>query len=249
MNKIGVIGLLASVAMLALFAVRTSIAPASKEGEVPASVATNDFANTSPPTSVQPTSPAVMGAASYFSNIKKTRKGLPLTDDPFGPDSIAEQAWLDRHGFPNKEQLLAYSQANDYVLEGAAKTGDLIAGIELASRQLSAGKVEAEKVLLDYAADGSTYALNALAQRLGGNPRTKMHDPVKAYAYSRVAELQGDVKIGLVRDVLLSTGLDPTQRLEAEAMALGLHKDIQNKKARKLGRSSVQADMRPYGAQ
>lgn len=161
-------------------------------------------------------------AADPFPMVAKSRQNLPLKDDPFAPESQPEQAWLDRNGYPNAQQVETYLRAPDSMLEAAASGGDTVAAVMLADRQLRRGSRSAEHQLMEAAANGSSYALITLAGyhgRPGG-------DQKKAYALSKVAEMLGDYKMPLVRGLLVTQELDPQDRLEAEARALVIYKRI-----------------------
>lgn len=158
-----------------------------------------------------------------FPRVQKTRNGLPLESDPFIAESVEEQRWLDRNGFPNEQQQMAYSSAPDIVLEQAAAHGDELAAVMLASRQLSHGDHEAAGKLMTAGANGSSYALSLLAGYLAAN---EGGDPKLAYALSRVVELRGDWRGSLSRDFMFRRSLTPVEKLEAEGEALKMLQDF-----------------------
>lgn len=187
--------------------------------------------------------PGVTAATHPFPGIARSRDKLALADDPFAPSSKEEQAWLDRNGYPNADQINAYSTASDATLEQAATAGDKVAANFLESRRLAAGDPNAEKHLMGMAVEGSTYALTSLAGYFGqvgarGNPS-------KAYAYSRLSEMRGDLKAGLTRDLVLTRPLDPIKRLEAEANALAMFEAMTQLRRKRFGPNVPAVDPRP----
>ncbi len=153
-----------------------------------------------------------------FPNIPKSRVGLPMGSDPFVAQSREEQQWLDRNGFPNEQQWLAYSAASDVILEAAAAHGDQIAGVMLAARQFAHGDPEASGKLLTAGMNGSGFALNTLASYLDSSK--KFGNPELGYAISRVAEMRGDWRAGFVREVMFTHTLSPEQKANANGKAL-----------------------------
>jgi hypothetical protein len=151
-----------------------------------------------------------------FFRVPKTRNGLPLENDVFVAESVEEQRWLDRNGYPNSQQLAAYSSASDFTLEQAAAHGDQVAGVELASRQLMQGDPEASGKLMTAGMNGSSFALSKLAAYL---MYSKHGNPELGYAVSRVVELRGDWRSGLGRDLFLPHPLTPVQKARAEGKA------------------------------
>lgn len=158
-----------------------------------------------------------------FPRVQKTRVGLPLASDPFIADSVEEQRWLDRNGFPNEEQQMAYSSAPDIVLEQAAAHGDEVAAVMLASRQLLYGDREAAGKLMTAGANGSSYALSLLSGYLAAN---RNGNPKLAYALSRVVELRGDWRGPLSRDFMFRRSLTAVEKVEAEGEALKMLQDF-----------------------
>lgn len=181
-----------------------------------------------------------------FSGIPSSRKDMPMNDDPFGPTSEEEKAWLDRNGYPNAKQLEAYSSASDSLLATAAASGDQIAEVTLASRRLMAGDPKAGDDLLASAVAGSGYALDLYAAYMAGS---KSNGSVQAaYVLSRVAELRGNYAHAMSREVMLPRQPNQIERLRwgAEANSLfiqlqALHQDI-------YGNSSSWIDVRPMAS-
>lgn len=178
-----------------------------------------------------------------FPGIAKNRNNLGLDTDPFAPQSRAEQQWLDRNGYPNEEQMTAYSQASDHLLQEAADMGDGVANVLLSARKLARGDELAEKELLNAAADGSIFALTTLAGfegRTGG-----LEGTIRSYAMTRVTEMLGDYKVGLTRDMITNRVLDPSQRLQAEGQALVLYKELIKLRRARKGPNAPIVDPRP----
>lgn len=180
-----------------------------------------------------------------FPAVLRSRSGLPMEDDPFAPSSRAEQVWLDRNGYPNAEQLMVYFQATDQALEQAASLGDVVAVVELAGRRLMQGDLSAQKTLFSAAVDGSGYALAKLAAFQGGS--LEHGDPIEAYALIKLAEMRGDYKAALTRDVVVQQALDPKQRLVAEARALELYDHFVKMRRARYGPEASLVDPRPVG--
>lgn len=159
-----------------------------------------------------------------FSHLPQSRHGLPLDSDPFVAASVEEQMWLDRNGYPNAEQWVAYSSASDGLLAQAAADGDTFAAVILDSRALANGDKGAVNRLLKESQNGSTFALSMLQAYMANSPKG---NPSLAYSLSRVLELKGDTRAGLARD--FSSGvanLSPAQRVKAEANALKLFEQL-----------------------
>lgn len=158
-----------------------------------------------------------------FPRVPKSRNGLPLAGDPFVAESPQEQAWLDRNGYPNAQQLAAYSAASDLELEQAAAHGDSVAAVELAARQLARGDPSASGKLMTAGANGSSYALSLLASYMAsaghGNPEL-------GYALSRVLEMRGDWRAPLTRDIMFREPLSPVEKMRAEVEALKLFQQL-----------------------
>lgn len=152
-----------------------------------------------------------------FSRVPKTRNGLPLDNDVFVAKSVEEQRWLDRNGYPNSEQLSAYSSASTLTIEQAAAHGDQIAEVELASRQLLRGDPKAAGKLMTAGMNGSSFALSRLAAYLSSG---KHGNPELGYAVSRVLELRGDWRAGIGREFGFEAPLTSIQKARAEGKAL-----------------------------
>ena len=170
--------------------------------------------------------PRPIGAIDPFPNVPRSRAHEPLVGDPFIAQSVQEQQWLDRNGYPNAEQLAAYSTASDLALEQAAEHGDSVASVELAARQLAKGDPQASGKLMTAGANGSSYALSLLASYMAAG---KYGNPELAYALSRVVEMRGDWRMPLTRDAMFPTPLTEQQRLQGEAEALRLFKQLAGK--------------------
>jgi hypothetical protein len=154
-----------------------------------------------------------------FFRIPKTRNGLPLEGDYFVAESVQEQRWLDRNGYPNAEQWAAYSAAPDMTLAQAAAHGDDVADIMLAARQLAHGDPKAGGKLMTAGMNGSSFALSMLASYLANG---KYGNPELGYAVSRVVELRGDWRSGMTRDYMFRTPLTPQQKARGESEAIKL---------------------------
>ncbi|MCF7749133.1 hypothetical protein KQ945_00145 [Bacillus subtilis subsp. subtilis] len=137
----------------------------------------------------------------------------------FAPQSKAEQQWLDRHGFPNPRQWETYGAASNAMLEQAAASGDSVARSMLDGRLLATDP-HAQQRLLEAGAEGDLYALQLVASYQAGS---RQGDPVVGYAISRVAEMRGDSKLGLTRELMFRQPLDAAQRVRAEEEALRLN--------------------------
>lgn len=174
-----------------------------------------------------------------FSHLPQTRRGLPLESDPFVADSIEEQEWLDRNGYPNAEQWKAYSSASDGLLAQAAAGGDEIAAVMLDGRALATGDREAPSRLLKAAQNGSLFSLSLLQAYMAGS---KKGNPSLGYSISRVMEMMGDTRIALARDVAFSGGeLSPQVRIQAEAEALNMLQQL-----KKTSKKQPFIDPRPF---
>lgn len=158
-----------------------------------------------------------------FPRVPKSRNGLPLAGDPFIAQSPQEQAWLDRNGYPNAQQLAAYSAASDLELEQAAAHGDSVAAVQLAARQLARGDHSASGKLMTAGANGSSYALSLLASYMASATRG---NPELGYALSRVLEMRGDWRAPLTRDIMFREPLSPAGKMRAEVEALKLFQQL-----------------------
>jgi hypothetical protein len=184
--------------------------------------------------------------AHLFPGVPKSRKGLPLEGDPFLAESAAEQAWLDRNGYPNKEQWLAYSRASDALLKEAADGGDSVAGVVLNSRRLAMGEPGSKEDLLINAVDGSGYALELYSAYMAGS---KSGSAQTAYALSRVAEMRGNYRVAMAREGLFNTPLTQAERMTGDAEAMVLFARLKELNEQFYGTSSNWIDPRPYGKQ
>lgn len=178
-----------------------------------------------------------------FPGIPKSRAGLPLEGDPFVATSKAEQAWLDRNGYPNAEQWKAYSEASDGLLADAAASGDTVAKVMLDNRRLMFGDKTAFKDLFSAGTNGSMFALEMLSAFMAGSSNG---DPVMGYALSRVVEMGGNYRVAMGRDAMFNDLLNPVQRMEAEGKAIAIYNDI-NKFKEKGAKGGNPVDPRPIG--
>lgn len=128
-------------------------------------------------------------------------------------------------------------------MELAVAAGDRVAADFLESRRLAAGDTSAEKRMWEMAVNGQTYALTGLAGYYAQNgPKG---NPMKAYAYSRVAEMRGDYKAALTRDFVVNRPLTPMQRTEAEAKALTIFRAMTELRRQRFGPNVPVTDPRP----
>lgn len=179
-----------------------------------------------------------------FPEVPRHRRGMPLETDPFGARSAAEQAWLDRNGYPNERQWLVLGGASDAQLAEAARAGDLVAKTLLDARRLERGDDAAMDALLEDAARGATFALELMA----GSLAIRKRDPVMAYALSRVVELRGNASIAAGRDVMFDRMLTPMQRAEGEHEALAMFQRIRHLQVTLVGANAPATDPRPVGS-
>ena len=177
-----------------------------------------------------------------FPEVPKTRDGMSFDNDPGYAESKAEQKWLDRHGFPNEKQLDAYMGAPEALLKQASEAGDKVAQTILDARLLASDPM-AQQRLVDAGAEGNLFALNMLVSFQGGSASG---DPVAAYAVSRVAEMRGDTRASVTREVMMSRSLSTEQRMLGESEALRLNAEIDRIYTSKHGRAPV-LDKRPIG--
>ncbi|UOV04368.1 hypothetical protein MUU77_03410 [Pseudoxanthomonas sp. F37] len=179
-----------------------------------------------------------------FPDLPQSRDGLPLNDDPFIATSKAEQAWLDRNGYPNAQQWAAYTRASDVQLRDAAKQGDKGATALLGHRRLMAGDDTAVVDLLTEGAKGSGFALDMLASYLasvrGGNRQT-------AYAISRVSEMRGNFRVAAARDLMFDTPLTNTERMQGDQEAMEIYNSLLELQRKIRGPGSSPVDPRPIG--
>ena len=154
--------------------------------------------------------------------IPLTRDGLSLEADPFVAVSIAEQKWLDAHGFPN-EKLWAYMlSASRAELEVLAASGIPSAQALLESKKLIEGDDEAVTRMIVQGAKGNLFSLNLLSSYLAAKPESR----ISAYAISKAQERCGDTRIPLTRDTVFPRPLDVIERAEGEAEAIKLYELI-----------------------
>lgn len=177
-----------------------------------------------------------------FPEVPQTRDGMSFDNDPGYAESKAEQKWLDRHGYPNEKQLEAYMGAPEALLKQASEAGDKVAQTILDARLLPSDPM-AQQRLVDAGAEGNLFALNMLASFQGGS---SSGDPVAAYAVSRVAEMRGDSRAAITRDVMMSKPLSTEQKMLGESEALRLNAEIDRIYTSKHGRAPV-LDKRPIG--
>ncbi len=152
---------------------------------------------------------------------RATRQGMGFDDDPWGATNLQEQHWLDRHGYPNKEQHEAFTGASDGILWSAASAGDIVAQVMLDTRALP--EREALDRLLIKGAEGNLYALQSAASFFAGSTQG---DVVTGYAIARVAEMRGDTSLALAREMMFRAPLTVEQRMRGEAEALKLSRTL-----------------------
>ncbi|WP_242004234.1 hypothetical protein [Xanthomonas sontii] len=191
-----------------------------------------------------PSRPAKKSIRHPFPEVPQTRRGMSFENDPFFAESKAEQAWLDRHGYPNEKQWEAYMTAPEALLKEAADAGDMAAKAILDARLLPTDQ-QAQQRLIDAGAEGNLFALNMLASYQGG---ASNGDPVAAYALSRVLEMRGDTRAGITRDAMITKPLSTQQRTLGESEALRINDAINNMYKSKYG-TDPKLDKRPIGAQ
>ncbi|MFB9012105.1 hypothetical protein QSH55_014430, partial [Xanthomonas arboricola pv. juglandis] len=73
-------------------------------------------------------------------------------------------------------------------------------------------------------------------------------DPVAAYAVSRVAEMRGDARAGITREVMIAKPLTTEQKMLGESEALRLNQAINQIYISKHGVAPI-LDKRPIGGQ
>ncbi len=194
------------------------------QAEVPAGSSSNALApnaagqHDSPPNFVPITGGRIRSRAPMdpFPRVPKTRNGQPLENDHFVAESVQEQRWLDRNGYPNTQQWTAYSAASSLALEQAAAHGDEVAEVMLTARQLDHGDPKAAGKLMTAGMNGSSFALSMLASYLAGG---RHGNPELGYAVSRVVELRGDWRAAITRDFMFNIPLTPLQKASAEGEA------------------------------
>lgn len=166
--------------------------------------------------------PAALSTRTPFPEVPQSRKNLDLESDPFGPTSEAEQRWLDAHGFPNARQWETYTTASDYLLEQAANSGDQVARTMLDARRLREDP-EAKTRLFSAGAEGNVFALNSLAAYMMGSKDGNLQ---VGYSLSRVAEMRGDSRLAMARDVGMPRRLDDLEKMQAEADAIRMNNQL-----------------------
>lgn len=179
-------------------------------------------------------------ASNPFPNVPRSRSGMSLEDDPFAPQSVEEQGWLDRHGYPNARQWETYSQLSDGLLQVAADSGDAVAKTMLAARGLP-DRAAVDKLLLS-AADGDDFALQLLSARLAKVPGEG--NLVDAYAVARVSEMRGNTSAAVTRESMFSSSLTSEQRMRGEANAILLNSTLNSLYEKKFG-VKYPVDFRP----
>lgn len=186
-----------------------------------------------PNTKIEPATPATLDSSSThtqataatktpFPELPQSRQNLDLESDPFGPTSEAEQKWLDTHGFPNARQWETYTAASDYLLEQAANSGDRVARTMLDARRLREDP-EAKTRLFSAGAEGNIFALNSLAAYMTGSKDGNLQ---VGYSLSRVAEMRGDSRIAMARDVAMPRKLNELEKMHAEADAIRMNNQL-----------------------
>lgn len=194
--------------------------PLAIDGVSPDSVDTTTLARSIAAPVVHPNVAAL--PRNPFPDVPRRRDGLDFETDPFGPTSHAEQRWLDDHGFPNVGQWETYLTASDALLEQVAGSGDPVARTILDMRLLPVDP-QARTRLFHAGAEGNLFALNSLAAYLAGS---KDGDLQAAYSISRVAEMRGDSRVAMARDVMMRRRLDDIERMQAEAEAIRMNHQL-----------------------
>ncbi len=174
------------------------------------------------PDSRIPRAQAPLTIKNPFPEIPRSRENLDLESDPFGPTSQAEQRWLDAHGFPNARQWETYTLASDYLLEQAANSGDGVARTMLDARHLSEDP-EAKTRLFVAGSEGNIFALSSLATYMTGSKNGNLQ---VGYSLSRVAEMRGDSRIAMARDIGMPRKLDDIEKIQAEADAIRMNNQL-----------------------
>ena len=178
-----------------------------------------------------------------FPEVPRSRSGLAFEGDPFIAKSKAEQAWLDRNGYPNKEQWAAYINASDLRLREAAELGDKAASGVLLHRRLMGGDDSAIDAMLTEGALGSGFALDMLASFLASSRGGE--DRMIAYAISRVSEMRGNLRLSGARDLMFDKPLSSVERIQAEQEAVEIYNSIYRLQKNLKGPDSSPVDPRP----
>lgn len=243
-RRIGVVALMLVAFGMAFYGVQWLRSPGApgrlSENEAPAAksqAAKDDQAATST-TGQEKTA---TGARHPFPELPRSRAGLPMEDDPFTATTVAEQQWLDRHGYPTLQLWIALQGASDLQLEQAAQAGDRSAKAILSQRRLMAGEADAADDLLEQGALGNTFALELLSSTYAG----PLNDPFAGYVMSRVVELRGNVRAGFARDVMFNEPLAPAQRAEAEQEAAQIFQQLIKVQKKLRGTNVPSVDPRP----
>ncbi|KRG72472.1 hypothetical protein ABB27_00890 [Stenotrophomonas terrae] len=166
---------------------------------------------------------------------------MSLADDPFGAQSVEEQHWLDRRGYPNARQWETYSQLPDGLLQVAADSGDSVAKTMLDARGLPSRNAT-DKLLLS-AANGDDFALSLLSARLASLPGEQ--NLIDAYAVARVSEIRGNTSAAVGREAMFAQSLTPDQRMKGEADAMKLVSTLNALYEKKYG-VKYRVDARPF---
>ncbi len=178
-----------------------------------------------------------------FPEVPVTRAGMALETDPFIAQSVEEQSWLDRNGYPNEKLWAVLSQATNAQLSEAAAAGDRAAAALLDQRRLMAGDEDAIGSMLEAGAGGNLFALNLLSSTLARKPQ----DRVMAYAISRTMEMRGDLRASIARDMAFPQMLTQSEVLEANVEALRLYENLLRVQRETKGPGSPAVDPRPLG--
>lgn len=182
--------------------------------------------------------------AALYAGVPRTRGGMPLEDDPFGAGSPEEQRWLDRNGYPNAAEWKALNGASISQLQEAAKGGDSMAAIMVDYWDVfQSGSPDAVNTLMRRGASGDAFALEMLSSALGVARANR--DPVFASALRQVAQLRGNLALGLFPDANLPDPLDPVQRMEAARRAVELNHYLDNLRRVEFGLPPPTYDPRP----
>jgi len=228
--KLNVIGIAAAavvgLAVVGWTQLRDSVSPVMRSEAGASSPAPEQlgakFETADSNTAAGPPRPPLAAPRHPFPEVPLTRAGMDFEDDPGFAESVAEQQWLDLHGYPNIRQWETYTAAPDERLREAAAAGDAVAGVMLDGRLLRTDP-KAQERLVEAGVDGNLFALQLLAAYQAGS---RNGDPVAAYAVSRVAEMRGDLRAAIGREVMMPTPLTPEQRLLGEAEALRLNETM-----------------------
>jgi len=210
------------------------------------------FTNSPGPNNISPYQSGAQSSSSNsdsvqhpFPNLPSSRNGLALQDDPFAPKSAAEQAWLDRNGYPNAAQYSTYASATEMQLLQAVSAGDKMAKVYLDQLRMRRGDKNAETDLLMAGAMGNSFALEMLASELAS--KRIGSDPIEAYALSQVAVMRGNFALALARDLFYPVHLTIAQRTDAEERARYYFQLFMEQQQKTQGATAVFFDPRPIG--